>query len=139
MNPGKIRAKAASGGSRIGAPQNASTTAQIEHPVFCLRHLQKGYDIADCNPEQRAQLIEKLRMLSRITWAETRNAHRHGLGSEKIPRNALKVPLPTDLLVTDDVDFIAFRFAGKSPMIGYRSGPLFRILWLDHNFSAYNH
>ena len=85
------------------------------------------------------QLIEQLRNLSRLTWIETRNAHKGGLGSEKIPRYRIKKPIPGSPAITEDVEFISFRFAGKNPMIGFRTGAVFRILWLDHDFSVYPH
>jgi len=74
-----------------------------------------------------------------MTWIETRNAPKRGLGSEKIPRYRITRPMPGPPILTDDVELIAFRFAGKNPMVGYRSGAVFRILWLDHDFSVYPH
>jgi hypothetical protein len=35
--------------------------------------------------------------------------------------------------------FLAFRFCGKAPMIGYRENEIFHIIWLDPKFKAYNH
>lgn len=107
--------------------------------MFCLRYLQSGYDVGNCSKEQQIQLLEQLRLLSQLTWNETRASHKHGLGSEKIPQKQIKRPMPSGLAITDDVTLIAFRFAGKNPMIGYRTGSIFRLLWLDHDFSVYDH
>jgi len=65
------------------------------------------------------------------------NSPRHGLGYEKIARTSIRAPIPTD--ITDDVTFIAFRFYGKAPMVGYREGYIFHILWIDRDFTLYSH
>ncbi len=76
-------------------------------------------------------------MLSKMTWSEIQNAPRHGLGTEKLPRSALKAAIPQS--VTEDVTFLALRYNGKAPMVGYRDGRTFYLLYLDHNFSLYKH
>ncbi|MDA3922720.1 MAG: hypothetical protein PF501_18890 [Salinisphaera sp.] len=68
---------------------------------------------------------------------EIQHAPRHGVGTEKIPQHQIKAPLPP--LLTEDVTLLALRFDGLRPMVGYRTGIVFRILWLDHNFELYNH
>jgi hypothetical protein len=78
-----------------------------------------------------------LERLSGLVWHQIQSAPRHGLGSEKIPRNAIKVGIP--LFLTEDVDLLAIRFSGKKPMVGYRDGTIFNILWFDWNFSLYDH
>lgn len=134
----EIRKPKKDSSERIAAPSSSANAQQFDHPIFCLRHIQAGYDIADCTPEQRMQLLEQLRNLSKLTWNEIRSAHRHGLGTEKIPTSIIKPAIPRPP-ATDDVTFLAFRFAGKAPMVGFRAGAAFRILWLDHNFSVYRH
>jgi hypothetical protein len=64
-------------------------------------------------------------------------APRHGLGTEKIARSSIKAPIPDR--VTDDAEFLALRYNGKHPMIGFRDGRIFYVIILDHNFSAYRH
>ena len=42
--------------------------------------------------------------------------------------------------LTEDVQrLIAFRFAGNAPMVGYRVQAIFYILWLDRDFTLYDH
>ena len=41
--------------------------------------------------------------------------------------------------VTPDVNLLAFRFSDKAPMIGFRRGATFFIVWLDHQFKLYDH
>ncbi|MDR2580504.1 MAG: hypothetical protein LBC85_05865 [Fibromonadaceae bacterium] len=90
-------------------------------PRFSFRFLVKysnfGYE--SLNNEQKIALIDTLNRLSQLKWAELRLAPRHGLGYEKIEKNALSFALPYD--IPADRSIIAFRFYGKAPMIGYRS------------------
>ncbi|MEL6880569.1 MAG: hypothetical protein AAFY33_10055 [Cyanobacteria bacterium J06643_4] len=79
----------------------------------------------------------QLRQLSELNWRELRAADKHGLGYEKISKKAIRPRIP--LHITDDVNLIAFRFSGKKPMVGYRNGKTFYVVWLDRNFSLYDH
>lgn len=72
-----------------------------------------------------------------MTWIQIRGAHRHGLGTEKIEKSAIKVPIPT--VVTEDVSLLAFRFSGKAPMVGFRERDVFHVLWFDRDYSLYKH
>lgn len=106
-------------------------------PVFCLHHLADGWRISDCERDDQAAFALATEKLSRVTWRDIRNAHRHGIGTEKIPRNALKAPVPAD--IDDDVQFLALRFSGKKPMVGFRSSRIFHVVWFDSRFSLYDH
>jgi len=72
-----------------------------------------------------------------MTWKEISVANRKGMGYEKIARNALSVELPAH--VTPDVNLLAFRFYGNAPMVGYRVKRVFHILFLDRDFTLYDH
>lgn len=123
---GRIRATAESTGSTDGVP-----------PVFCLRHLAEGWKISDCERDDQAAFALTAERLSQLTWQEIRSAHRHGLGAEKISRDALKAAVPGS--VTEDVQFLALRFSGKKPMVGFRSREIFHVVWLDPSFKLYDH
>jgi hypothetical protein len=99
--------------------------------------MQDGYCVSDCDREHQAAFAVALWERARMTWAQITLAQRHGLGTEKIARSALKVSIPSK--ITPDVDFIAMRFHGNAPMVGYRDGRIFQVLWLDHDFSVYDH
>lgn len=86
---------------------------------------------------KEAALTDTLCLLSQMTWAEINRADRHGRGYERIDRSQIKPAIPAH--VTDDVNIIAFRFCGKAPMIGYRDGAVFYILWLNRTFTVYTH
>lgn len=102
-----------------------------------LRYLQKGYCLDCCQKHEKAAFADRLFRLSRMSWDEIRKSDKHGLGTEKIARNAIKAPIPKH--VTQDVDFIAFRFCSKAPMVGYKIGATFYVLWLDREFKLYKH
>ena len=125
----------ASEGKNIKATEDRY--AHIDYPVFCLRHLQKDYHLSDCTPDEKVQFIDKLQTLARMSWLDIQLAPRHGLGSEKIPRGSIKVKISN--AVTPEVTFLALRFDGKKPFVGYRSGFIFHVLFLDRNFTLYDH
>lgn len=106
-------------------------------PVFSLRYLQRDFCVDCCEKNEKAAFADKLFKLSQLSWADIRKADRHGLGTEKISRNSIKAAIPTH--ITPDVDFLAFRFCAKAPMVGYKLGSVFYILWLDRAFKLYDH
>lgn len=90
-----------------------------------------------CTKDEKAALASTLYKLSQLSWKELRLQPRHGLGYELISRNSIRVGIPKH--ITEDVDIIAFRFKGKAPMVGYRDEGIFRIVWLDRDFTLYDH
>jgi hypothetical protein len=64
-------------------------------------------------------------------------AHEYGAGYERISRDAIRSGIPAHL--KEDVNFIAFRFCGKAPMVGYRDENIFHVVWIDRAFSLYDH
>jgi hypothetical protein len=110
-----------------------------QHPTFCLRHViaDPHFSLEDLDRDNKVALIEKLRRLSQMTWAQINSADRHGMGYEKIAQNSLRFPLPRH--ITADVRIIAFRYNGMSPMLGYRDQATFHIICIDPNFRAYQH
>jgi len=111
--------------------------SELSWPIFCLRYLQRGYDVDDLSPDDQRGLIRRLRILSQLEWSEIEQSPRHGVGKENIDQIAIRQPLPS--VVTKDITLWAFRFSGKKPMVGFRSGAVFHILWMDHDFSVYQH
>jgi len=132
----KIKQPDTARGRHILAPQPAADTGR-EPPAFCFRHCVRRYSIECCSSEQKSALADTLWQLTQRSWNELIGAHRHGAGCEKIARDSIRVGIPQH--VTDDVTLWAFRFHGKAPMVGYRDGRIFHIVWLDHDFSLYSH
>jgi hypothetical protein len=106
-------------------------------PLYSLEYMVSGYCVESCQEAQRAHFAMALFKRRRMTWRELRVAPRHGLGSEKIARTSIRVTLPS--MVTEDVDILAFRCIGTAPMVGFRSGRTFNILWIDKNYEVYDH
>lgn len=109
-------------------------------PLFSLFNMTPHHCITCCQKDEKAAFAVRLRELSQLTWAQLRQADRHGMGYEQINRDSLKVPIPSR--ITDDVKFIAFRFDGKKPIIGYRDKDdkrIFHIVWVDRSFKVYPH
>ena len=81
--------------------------------------------------------MDRLYNLSHLTWVQIQNSPRHGMGWEKITRQALRPPLPRG--VSCDVNFYSLRFMGKKPFVGYRKGNVFHIVWIDNKYDVYSH
>ncbi len=95
------------------------------------------YCLSHCDDGEKAAFADTLHKLSKLTWAEIKHAHKHGCGSEIIPRESLNAGLPPH--VTDEVNVLAFRFKGKAAMVGYRDDRVFYVLFLDRDFTLYRH
>jgi len=126
-------------GPRLRVPDTTDEPPDQQPPLFSLRYLDRGrYGLTVCQQRERAVFADTLDRLSQRSWSELRLSPRHGLGYEQIPRHAIRVPLPSHL--TEDVQrFIAFRCAGNAPMVGYRVQTIFYLLWLDRDFTLYDH
>lgn len=123
---------------RIATPATTPDLPSGEQkPIFSVQDLSQDYGLSACTTEEKAAFADTLYRLSQLTWNQISSAHRHGLGYEKIARNSIKAPIPAH--ITEEVNFIAFRFYKKAPMVGYRDGNLFHIIWLDRAFTLYNH
>lgn len=109
-------------------------------PAFSFEKMQdcSGNSLNCCEDADRVSLVKRIFMLSREQWKNIRLAPASGLGAEQIPRYRIKPPIPN--VVTEDVSsFTALHYQGKKRFIGYRVGQIFYILWVDHNFSVYDH
>jgi len=108
-------------------------------PIFSFEYMLEGsgYSVACCDKDHKAALMSRLFKLSQMNWQQIRLADRLGLGSEKIARDSLKPPIPKR--VTEDADFLALRYNGKHPMVGFRDGRTFNVLFIDHTMDVYPH
>ena len=108
-------------------------------PLFSFEFIDSQYCVSRCEKNDKAALADQLRLLGTQTWAELRQGNRHKTGYEKIHTSAIKPRIPPHLKNDDSVTFIAFRFSGMKPMIGYRIEEVFHIIWVDRDFSVYEH
>ncbi len=108
-------------------------------PQFSFEYMKggNGYSVDCCDGTHRSALASRLFLLSQISWLEIQNAPRHGLGSEKIARSSLNVAVPDK--ISEDASFLALRYNGKHPIVGFRDGRIFHIIFIDHNFTLYDH
>ena len=109
-------------------------------PLFSLQRIQERsqYSFSALTKEDNASFSEAIYKRRNISWKELKQTSRHGLGFEKISRDAITSPIPP--FITDDVaHFLAFRYSGKKPMVGYRQRDVFFVLWFDHDYTLYKH
>ncbi len=124
-------------GKLIKAPQIIEMP-DLDYPIFCFKHLHKHHNLDKCEESEKKSLIEKIVKLSQLSWADIQNAHRHGLGSEKIAISSIKPSRPSFL--TDDVKFLlSLRFDGMKAMLGHRNRFIFHVLFIDRDFTVYDH
>lgn len=108
------------------------------HPYFCMRFLDRKQELDPCSKEDLAALFKALARLCTISWKQINLSGRHQLGFEQIPVSQLKRSLPH--VFSDDVDKVmVFRYSGKKAMAGHRRKNVFHLLFIDSDFSLYNH
>jgi hypothetical protein len=134
----KRRSPQQDSGPKILSHQSAESTDPLP-PTFSLHHMQLNskYCLTHGDEYQRAQFASKLRELSQMTWTRIKASGRHSLGCEEIPRRQIKAPIPSSL--KEDAALLSFRCIGKKPMVGFRDGHTFHILWIDFDWTLYNH
>lgn len=82
-------------------------------------------------------LVRKLRQLSQLTWQDISLSSSQGPGAEYIKMYQIKAELH-DIAKREEL-VMALRYHGKARMLGLREGATLRLLWLDHDFTAYDH
>ena len=132
-----IRKRKGSKGALIRPTDTADESPYRNYPVFSLYQMRSPHCIDDCEADDKKLFADALWKRSKMTWTDLTVTRKGGLGSEPIPRKAMKSPIPEN--ITPEVNLIAFRFSGKKAMVGYREGQIFHIVWLDHSFSVYDH
>lgn len=137
---GKLRKPQPTQGKKLSLSSSVGNTQvdyNREKPTFCLRHMDVQYSITRCDVNEKASFAEALFNLSQLTWNELRSTPHRGMGCEKIERASIRRPVP--LTITEDAAFLAFRFHGKKAMVGFRSNEVFHIVWLDRDYTLYDH
>lgn len=122
----------------IKLDENLNVKREDDYPIFCFKYLHKDYSLEQCENHEKIALIEKLCKLSQLTWDQIYKTPRHGLGCEKISRDAIRCGIPPHI-TSDVTSFIAFRFCSHAPMVGYKNQRIFHIIWLDRDFTLYKH
>jgi len=108
-----------------------------EKPCFCFQYLHPGFTSSECSDDQKSGLLLTFEKLSGLRWVEIESSPRHGLGSEKIERKSIKPGIPK--AVPKEATFLAIRFSGLAPMVGFREKNIFHIVFIDAKFNVYDH
>lgn len=133
-----LKRRPARRGARIIPPAERPDDPNRQTPHFCLAYLSADYAPSRCQQNERAAFATKLEELCKLTWLQIIQAPRHGSGCEKIARQSIAATIPTS--ITEDVEsFLSLRFDGMKAMIGFRRGRVLHIVWLDRNFTVYQH
>jgi hypothetical protein len=107
-------------------------------PSFCLRFLQRDFDVHALNAPGQAAFAKTLQKLSASQWKNLVMASRHGQGTECIPRSQIKAPVPPAF--QDQDKFLVFRYNGMLSMGGVRVDSVFHVLWIEPGFGRlYDH
>lgn len=136
---GKLKNPQKNQGTKIKVtPNDIPAFSDIQHPIFCFKNLHKNHSLDQCDNDELVGLIRKLCSLSLMTWQNIQFSAKHATGSEKIARNSIKPSIPNN--ITEDVEhFLSIRFLGKKCFIGYRNHFIFHIVYIDRDFTVYNH
>lgn len=139
MGKNRLKPRVGSQGNHIQVPASPSDSdPELMPPKFCLRLMQSSHCITACTKDEKAAFATTLFQMSRLTWRALRQAPRHGQGYEQIERDSIRAGIPNS--VSPDVKFIAFRFDGFKAIVGFRDASgVFNILWVDRDFTLYNH
>lgn len=121
----------------LGAGAQESTDTQVVLFSFEKMAASTGYSVSCCEDHHLSALMKKLFQLRATVWRDLKNTHRHGIGTEKIASTAIKPSLPRG--ISPDTTLLALRYSGRNPVVGYREGRYFHVLFIDHNFSVYSH
>ncbi|OZS42296.1 hypothetical protein [Photobacterium sanguinicancri] len=126
------------GTSRLTVNESA-TDYEDSQIVFSLERVVSGkYCYSKLDKDHKAAFADAIFKRKSFTWKSIQEEGRHGLGYEKISKKSIKTGVP-DFIPPDLKNFLAFRFKGKAPLVGYRRRNIFYVLWFDHNFTVYPH
>lgn len=138
MRKHHLRTPGSKSGKRFKAKEITTAPTTTEYPSFSFRYCcVNRYHVDHCDDPDKIALIRRIAKLSTMQWNQILLADRHGLGSEKIEQDIIRAQLPGH--ITKDTTLLALRFSNMKPMVGYRDGGIFYILFLDHDFSLYPH
>lgn len=131
---GKIKKKPpVTQGKTVHVAPSDSGTTQTEKVRFGFRFFRNEC-ISNCEKDEVAQAMKKLRTYSDMTWQQINQADRKGLGFEKMPRKQLTCPCD----LSEDVEFVlSFRYSQTDRIIGLRDGSILEVLWFSHAHDAY--
>ncbi|MBX7046235.1 MAG: hypothetical protein K1X86_10390 [Ignavibacteria bacterium] len=135
--PKKLKERELEKGNRFFPHFSETFNSNDSKPYFSFKHLSNTHCISKCDKDEKSDFADTMYKLSQLTWIQIINSHRHGLGTEKIHQSSIKQPRPVS--ITEDVVFLAIRFSGMKPMVGFRRNATFYPIWFDRTFDVYDH
>lgn len=142
MRRDKLKRKAAhqESGTRILSHPSSHTSTDSLPPTFSLHYmpLNTGYCLTRCSELEKAAFASRIREMSQLTWIQIKGSPRHGQGCEEITQKQIrgsKIPRG----IQPDATLLSFRCIGTAPMVGFREGQTFHIVWIDRDFTLYKH
>ena len=132
--PHKIKKREGDKSRNIRSRDESPVSYMDEPPAFSLKYIQQAYCISKCGKEDQIAFLKAMFKRKATSWSHLSSCDRHGLGYEKIHRLNVQIPK-----VAEGKAIIAFRFSGKKPMVGFRERDIFYVLWIDRDFSVYDH
>jgi len=122
----------------VGAVVEVRAEVGPQYPVLCLRHAHPRFGVEQLNDKQRSELLLKWSKRVQHSWTELQTHGKHGLGYEMIPASMIKPQCPHETLAQDK--YLVFRHQGNLPMIGFKAGTVFHVLWIEAEYNAvYEH
>ncbi len=108
-----------------------------KYPYFSFRYICiKKYCMNKCNFKQLKSLTNTLRILSNLEWRQIEKEDHKKNGYEPLPQNIFKPSMPN--IVNENERILIFRF-NKGRIAGIRRDNKFYILFIDHDFTLYDH
>jgi hypothetical protein len=128
----RLRQVAIQQGLSVRVPEDTDSL----RPVWSFRHLREPYSLDHVARLGKSQaVLESLWRRESLTWGELKLEDRKGLGWESAPKVVFKQVWPFPAR-----DWMIFRIANKGGrIVGYRDGRVFSIVWIDCEFTLYQH
>lgn len=126
--PKKPKPRATPGAGNIGPRVAQPSSKDGETPIFCLKHLIKGFHLSDCDRAQKEDFVDRLVLLSKVTWGEILVAGRKGFGTHQIPRASIRSVPST---IPQDAVILSLRMNERGRLVGFREEAIFHIMWVD--------
>lgn len=124
---------------RIGSgapPQEPESTDHL-NPTFSFRHVDPdNYLLRHWEKDEIGQLIERLKMMERMTWLQIKASGGQGrssggLGFKPLNLKTLRCRVPD--FIAEEHTLTEFRVSQKMRVMGYRDGATFCIVWFDRS------
>jgi len=132
----KIKRRQLERKEKIKPHESSDKPPLSEYPAFSLYYEDREYGLNKCTKEEKAAFADKISKLSQRKWGEIINSP--GIGCTIFKDNSqLTRPIPPH--ISPDVKLIEIHFQGNKPMLGYREGSIFYVIFFDPKFALYKH